>query len=736
MGSCESDNNKANSSRCFCCGGSNNNRNNRYNNYNQNPPNQSQNFYNTPQNPPSREGTQVNTNNSNISDSNITNEIPIDNTKRNLFINNYINKNIESINGQDLRDGLFIKAQKKIMKISENSIMIEMECFLSVKVDNPNVYYDNIWFPLDYKVNELRSKEVYVDDIKINDNDCESKETLIKIDLGKMSNGQSRKFKVIYEIEKIILNYAYAPLILSENDTYVEFLIYGEGNILIDDISNKKFVLDKELNLAHFEGKSTREVGFINYSKKINFKIYKYIPELTKLESQIINNNSNKTDSICPIAIYNKIVITDYGQEVYHIFKLKLINCNAGASITTYSLGLMQKTQYSVDSVLLNGKDVEHSTDNALITIKNFGILNNQYAEIEVKYKYLSNLDKSIIRKENLITSKTKGAFCKISLIIPENYVVLSSKEIFKKSDKNNNEYFYNGICGEESLHEYFEFCYKKAIWDIYKEFTLSSAGNIGQCTFKMNRLFKGGNLKINKYEIINNNGEFIDDEINNQYIFKFNDLRTNRTTIGFLLNVENTTSNYQFVGKPELITQIPVEDVQFFKSLSNTILQQDKTDMPIYKKLGRWVHNYLKYNINMRDKVLTAKEIYRIKQGVCEHFTLLYNTLLVSQGIEAIKVSGYALDITENNIMKENEFNGAIPNEAHTISSSKHAWSLAKIDGEWVPLDATWNMLDKNVPVTHIFENYGKSYYSMEFISGNNVESKTTREDIKYIKN
>lgn len=202
MGSCESDNNKANSSRCFCCGGSNNNRNNRYNNYNQNPPNQSQNFYNTPQNPPSREGTQVNTNNSNISDSNITNEIPIDNTKRNLFINNYINKNIESINGQDLRDGLFIKAQKKIMKISENSIMIEMECFLSVKVDNPNVYYDNIWFPLDYKVNELRSKEVYVDDIKINDNDCESKETLIKIDLGKMSNGQSRKFKVIYEIEK------------------------------------------------------------------------------------------------------------------------------------------------------------------------------------------------------------------------------------------------------------------------------------------------------------------------------------------------------------------------------------------------------------------------------------------------------------------------------------------------------------------------------------------------------
>ena len=59
-----------------------------------------------------------------------------------------------------------------------------------------------------------------------------------------------------------------------------------------------------------------------------------------------------------------------------------------------------------------------------------------------------------------------------------------------------------------------------------------------------MKRLLKGGNLKINKYEIINNNGEFIDDEINNQYIFKFNDLRTNRTTIGFLLNVEKLKKN------------------------------------------------------------------------------------------------------------------------------------------------------------------------------------------------
>ena len=40
-----------------------------------------------------------------------------------------------------------------------------------------------------------------------------------------------------------------------------------------------------------------------------------------------------------------------------------------------------------------------------------------------------------------------------------------------------------------------------------------------------MNRLYKGGNLKLNNYQIINiNNGEFIDDEMKEHYTFNFKD--------------------------------------------------------------------------------------------------------------------------------------------------------------------------------------------------------------------
>ena len=85
---------------------------------------------------------------------------------------------------------------------------------------------------------------------------------------------------------------------------------------------------------------------------------------------------------------------------------------------------------------------------------------------------------------------------------------------------------------------------------------------------------------------------------------------------------------------------------------------------------------------------------------------------------------------------MKENETNKRIPNEPNTLTSSRHDWTLAKINGEWIPLDATWNMFDKNLPVTHIFQNYGNVLLRTRSNANNLVDNKVTKEIIKYIKN
>ena len=121
--------------------------------------------------------------------------------------------------------------------------------------------------------------------------------------------------------------------------------------------------------------------------------------------------------------------------------------------------------------------------------------------------------------------------------------------------------------------------------------------------------------------------------------------------------------------------------------------------------------------------------EIYKNKQGVCDHLTKLYNTLLTAYGIEAIYCSGFTKKITENNTKAEKGNNEENQNE-------KHAWTLAKIDGEWVPLDATWNLFEKKVPVTHIFKNYDDDNIRIIDKNNNPVQFTLTKESIIYIKN
>ena len=664
----------------------------------------------------------------------------VDIGKRNEFITDFLNANFNE--EEDQRTGIFIKNHRKKMIISKNSVKIEQELIVTTKFDNQNTYSDSFWILLDKNPSELKSKEIYVDDEKVDDSKFETNGSNIKIEYKGIFNGETRKIKIFQEIEKNFNDYENQSLILNKIGTPVRFLIYTEDNIKIDDITNENYVFNRDLNLAYFEGKTTKETtsshGYVHYSKTINFQIYKFIPEYKKFEDEIltIKQNTSKEDEVSFLAIYKKIIITDYGQDIEEIYKFKLSNFEPGVFLPTISHGLLKETKHEIYFVELNGKKADYTDAESLITINNFGARNNQFGEIHIKYKYFTNEVKNILRQENIITGNTRNTYCKIILEIPNKYVFLSSNDIFQKDHKNNNIYFFNGMAEDEPLKELFKLSLKKGTWDIQEEFVLESKKDIDQCTFMMSRLFKGGNLKEKEFEIIQENGEFVDDEKENKFIFNFKDLRENTTTIKLRVKAENSTSGYNVINKKDLITKIPDEDKQFFKDLSNKILKEDKSDFPVYKKLGKWVHNYITYNLKYTGKTYTAKEIYNNKEGVCKHFTLLYNTLLVSQGIDAIYISGYALDLTENNVMKENETTKALNTNPNTLDSQKHAWTLAKIDGKWVPLDSTWNMFDKNLPISHIFQGYDNITFTTRTFGGNQVDNKITKENIKYIKN
>ena len=115
----------------------------------------------------------------------------------------------------------------------------------------------------------------------------------------------------------------------------------------------------------------------------------------------------------------------------------------------------------------------------------------------------------------------------------------------------------------------------------------------------------------------------------------------------------------------------------------------------------------------------MDAVEIYNGKRGVCEHFTILYNTLLNCVGIPVIYVCGLA-----------NNGEGG-KTQIKDINNERHAWTLAKIEGRWIALDATWGILRGIIPVSHIFQHYFKTSIKTKF-SGK-VKINELNEDIAY---
>ena len=45
--------------------------------------------------------------------------------------------------------------------------------------------------------------------------------------------------------------------------------------------------------------------------------------------------------------------------------------------------------------------------------------------------------------------------------------------------------------------------------------------------------------------------------------------------------------------------------------------------------------------------------------------------------------------------------------NDVYISWKSLHAWTLAKIDGRWLTLDATWNIFNGKLPLGFVFRYY-----------------------------
>ena len=423
--------------------------------------------------------------------------------------------------------------------------------------------------------------------------------------------------------------------------------------------------------------------------------------------------------------ISENITFTEKGQFIEVKMNLLIVNLSSNAQYSG-SFGINFESQiYDVHCNLKNKYECDSHH------IKFYYILkNNENLNIEFDYKkYSPNICEYYRSEFILISNIFAGAIGKYKVNIPEKYILICEEnEIFYPEDRNT--FIWEGVIPKDGLKEWFKISYKKAKWQaqVSQEMvTKNPNDNINLAQFIIPKYYKGGNLDLEKYEIRCSLGIGVDNksifEEENKYKILIENVASNKVFFQIITTFRNNVLSYWKVSEEDekQIIQIDNETKNLFKQIAEQIIKEDKSNNPIFDKFRKFVYKHIKYDKSYSGKDMSAIEIYNRKKGVCEHYTILFNTLLNSIDIPAIYVSGLA-----------NNGEGG-KTQIKDTEKEGHAWTLAKIDGRWIPLDATWGILKGILPVSHIFQNYFRTKIKSKF--SENIKVLELQDQIAYLR-
>ena len=406
--------------------------------------------------------------------------------------------------------------------------------------------------------------------------------------------------------------------------------------------------------------------------------------------------------------------------DIYDVnYELKAVGLPDNTFFSSCSFGFILDTEIEILEFEIDGVKSEYDYGQYSLTFK-INLKNLESNKIHLKYKeskLKSKLTKGEIEQQKMhkvnyygIHKNLVGQKAKYVLNNKSNYEIINFEdEFFIKT--NDNEYTWAGIVPEGGKRTYVRLSKREGKYQFYEKYSINTINNlpINNTTLTIPFGYKEGNNKIIKLNYASRQTKSIKED---------NTLK--KIEVQFL-NTQSNIGEFEIQGelinrcKGEWICNLTDEKIESlipedykvnkhkFKEISNKIIEEynkkhknDFVQISDVAKVGKWVKNNVKYNINYSGRSeITATDTFKNLEGVCEHFTKLYNALIYSLGYKVIYVSGYAIE-------KKDYF----------VRDDGHAWSLIKIGEKWLPFDATWGIFSGKLPISHVF----KSYSGREF--------------------
>ena len=367
----------------------------------------------------------------------------------------------------------------------------------------------------------------------------------------------------------------------------------------------------------------------------------------------------------------------------------------------------IQIIEFEIDGKKANYKYKDYSLEFD-IHLKNLesNKIHIKYKESHLKLTPGEIKERKFYRSDYYGVSKNlKGQNAIFTLVLKCDYEIISfEEEFFIKTGEN--QYKWGGQVPLEGKRTLIKMSKKTGKFSFNQKQRIESINKtpLQKTTFTTSLCFEGGNNEIKKIKYYSHQTDKIEIK-KEEKEYEVNYININQDFGEFIVEGEliNRCKGEWFcdITDEKIEAEIPNDykyNKEKFKEIAENIIRQydknhekDLIKVNDFVKIGKWVKKNIKYDISYHGRNdISATEVYNNGVGVCHHFTKLYNALLYSLGYQCIYVSGYAAE-------KKDTFD----------QNDGHAWSLVKVNGKWLPFDATWGIFSGKLPVCHVFDAY-----------------------------
>jgi hypothetical protein len=341
-----------------------------------------------------------------------------------------------------------------------------------------------------------------------------------------------------------------------------------------------------------------------------------------------------------------------------------------------------------ITNIICNSKRATYSFKDNKLSIKfPSDKKNNDKVSVYISYNEIYEKVGEFLRQELIdVPPFAAGSQAKVVIRFPG---YLESATLNPNIKKIGRGFIYNSIVPQEGVREIIKLTPAETVWDVTVKVKVNSNKPIESASVKTPFYFTNGGQEIKNFVIASNppsSGE--KDYKENRQIIKFD-----KPTTSIL--IENKARIFSGKNHAKSIARNPDNYLgynQYESSLLKPLLSEISKSpkyqkLPLYAKIGKFVHDFIEYDLSYVGKLPNLETILKTKIGVCTEYAKLYDGLARVAGIPSLVVNGAACGDEDG-------------------KCRGHSWNLIYYNNHWMYVDPTWDLMSGNVSSSHVYFN------------------------------